>query len=246
MENGHKQNIIHLSREDKEDKKVIDQTSQAELLNYFQLSALLLSEQFTARLSEIGYIVGETTDNLPQSLSSAATALNSGNIKTIAVLDPKSPEYNYGYPGPKYCLEELINFGVPKDKITVISSQKPLQKINTSSELEIVAEYLKETNYKGNFVLIAPWFHILRSYITFLSALKENADKIIVNVLSVPLSPYEEVVHSQGIQKGTRLKIFTKEIAKCIKYENLLRIEEALKIHQNQHLRKSIDSQLKK
>lgn len=239
MENDYKKNLSLLSKEDKE---TINQISQEALFKYFQLSALLLSESLPDSPSEIGYVVGETTDNLPQSLSSAAIILKQGKIKKVAILDPKSPVYDHGYPGPEYCLKGLMDLGVRQDKIIVISPDKPFESINTASELSIVAEYLKETGYKGNLVLIAPWFHILRSYITLLTALRQNTDKVIVNALSVPLPPYEKVVHSQGVQTGTRLEIFFQEIVKCIKYKNLIRAGEALQTHHNQHLKEPIAS----
>lgn len=236
MENDYGKNLGLLSKDDKE---IVNQTSQEELLKYFQLSGLLLSEVLPNVPAEIGYVVGETRDNLLQSLLTAATIFKKGQIKTIAILDPRSPSYNYGYPGPGYCIEELINFNVSRDKITIISSNKPLENINTASELSIVAEYLKEVGYKGNLVLISPWFHILRSYITLLTALMENTDKVIVNALSVSLPPYEKIIHSQGLQKGTRTEIFVQEIIKCIKYKNLIRIDGALQIRSKQHQKRN-------
>lgn len=201
---------------------------------YLTLHRLLRKEAIEPGQTRIGYVTGETSDNQPAALKHAATLLQQGIVDKIAIPDPLPP-YDYGYPGPGYCKRILIESGVEENQITTISPSAHLPNMNTQTELIMVTEHFKKTEYVKNLVIVAPWFHILRSYITALSEFKNGGLDTKIFISSVPLNPYEEVRHSQGIQTGTRRRIFYEEIEKCFLYKNLIPIDKALEIYRERH-----------
>ncbi len=198
--------------------------------DYLILNRLLRKETPLPGQAQVGYAMAETTDNQSASLVQASNLLKQGVIKKIAIADPLPP-YDYGYPGPDYCIRILLGLGVQKDQVMTISPSTHVPSMNTQTELIMVTEYLKKTGYNGNITIIAPWFHLLRSYITALSEFKNAYLKTKVFVSSVPLGPYETVTHSQGIRQGSRRGIFYEEIGKCQTYNNLMSAGEALEIY---------------
>lgn len=203
-----------------------EQTSQ--IKDYLELNHLLRNEAIGVGLSRLGYVVSETSDNQPATLLRARDFLNWGVIEKIAISDPLPP-YVTGFPGPEYCTQILIDSGVKEEDIVIIQP-KVRPPWNTQSELATVAKYL-ETSKDKNILLITPWFHTLRTYITALSEFKNLGLLTKVFVSSVDLNPYEEVTHSQGIQRGTRRKLFSEEIQKCIGYKNLISVSEAFQTY---------------
>lgn len=202
---------------------------------YLTLQRLLRKEHLPPGAAELGYVMAETVDNLPLSLLQAKKLLEQGVVKRVAIPDPWLP-FIYGYPGPDYCKEIFLYAGVNKDKIIMISPETYVPGMNTQTELGFVAAYLKEINASKNLVIIAPWFHSLRAYLTALSEIKKAGLEMMVYISSVSLDPHEVVAHSQGIQKGTRRRIFYTEIEKCERYKNLIPIEGAREIFKNQRV----------
>lgn len=201
---------------------------------YLTLNRLLRKEVLSPKQAQLGYVMAETRDNQLASLAQASDLLRQGVIEKIAIPNPLPP-YDYGYPGPDYCKQILLKAGVQESQVTIISPDKHLSRMNTQTELNMVAEYLRKTNYNDNIIIVVPWFHALRSYITALSELKKNDLNVKVFVSSVPLGVFEIVTHSQGIQEGSRRKIFYEEIRKCYSYNNLISIKEAIETHKKQH-----------
>ena len=199
-------------------------------MSFLNLQRLLRKEVLPLGQIEMGYVMGETVDNQRQSLEQAAFLLKQGVIKKIATPDPHPP-YIYGYPGSNYCTQILISLGVVNNQIIKVSSDTHYPQMNTQTELNMFADYLQKQDDTSNIIIIAPWFHALRSYITALSEFKNtNLDRRVF-ISSVYLNPYKKITHSQGIQKGTRRKIFHEEVEKCTSYKNLISIEEALEIY---------------
>jgi len=204
---------------------------QSHTKDYLYLNRLLRKETIPPKQARLGYVMAETQDNQPASLSKDTLLLQQGVIENIAIPNP-FPPYVYGYPGPQYCKNILDTLGVHNNQITFITPDTPLKQMNTQTELIMVADYLNNIGYKENIVIIAPWFHILRSYITALSEFQNVGADINIFISSVAmLDPYETVLHSQGVQKGTRRSIFREEVDKCRSYPNLISIDKAIEIH---------------
>lgn len=196
--------------------------------DYLKLNRLLRNETIGTGLSRLGYVVSETIDNQPSTLLRTKEFLKSAVIEKILIPKPL-PSLSPGFSGGEYCLKILEDLGVSeKDILTIVPETQPVW--NTQSEMTTLAEYLK-TSREKNILLITPWFHTLRTYITAISEFENANIETKVFVSSVELNPYEEVIHSQGIQTGSRRKIFSEEIQKCINYKNLMSIGKALEIY---------------
>ncbi|MFH1827144.1 MAG: hypothetical protein ABH812_01765 [bacterium] len=180
---------------------------------------------------QYGYVMSETKDNQTRPLLAASNLLRREFIEKIAIPDP-SPPYTYGYPGPEYCKQILKENGLDYKQIVEIKPKNHNPHMNTQTELQTLSRYIKEKQYTKNILIIAPWFHVLRSYITALSELKKIKMDIKIFVLSVPYKASEAITHSQGIQRSNRRAICWKELKKCQEYDNLISGEEALNIFQ--------------
>lgn len=203
---------------------------------YHLLSVLLASEVLPKRVVPLGYALTETPDNQDCGLQLLAGLLSNGQITKLGIADPQSPKYNYGYPGPDYCLERLGNMGVSTDKIALVRPEQPMTNINTVNEMEMVVRWMKRENF-FELVTASPVFHLLRVYLSTLTALV-NLDAINIKAfaLGAPVPVYVSVVHSQGVQTGTRADITLAEIRKCRDYPNLISPQRALELHQQHRM----------
>lgn len=194
-------------------------TTVEEISELYYLNTLLLSSLFPARYRGlIGYAVSETPDNEDHVLFMVADLLFRGEISRIAIMDPQSHIYNYGYAGPKKCSKALLAKGVKDDEILVIKSSAPIAMPHTFTEMQFVLPRLSEMGQEA-ILLIAPAFHLLRAYISAVSVvIQEKLPLKLYGARAVPNSWFVEVVHSQGKEKRRRDMLIVSELAKCIKY----------------------------
>lgn len=195
---------------------------------YLDLNRRLRKEPIAPGVCRLGYVVSETIDNQPATLIRTKELLKAGIIKKALIADPM-PQFSPGYPGAEYLRQVFEETGVKDYESIVTDSDTPVS-WNTQSEMATLAQYLKKTEDK-NVLLIVPWFHSLRSYITAVSEFKNANLETRVFVSSVEMDPFETVTHSQGIQKDSRRKIFYEELRKCGRYKNLIPVDEALKTY---------------
>lgn len=177
---------------------------------------------------DVAYLFGETKDNQESVLRAGALLYLTGPAEKIAICGLKK---SHGYPGAESWWEKLISLGVPEEDIYEISPAKDFPP-STHAEALGLARYAKSKNWKSVYV-VAPPLHQLRAFVTTVTeTLQEYPKLLIYSFPGMPQNWEEYIVHSQGIQKGTRSELLTEELKKIEKYYkkgDLVSAEEVLR-----------------
>lgn len=168
---------------------------------------------------KLAYLYANTLSNEDSMFIRAVELANAGATESLGTSEG---DLGFGYEGFDHSVQRLKAFGL-KDEI-------PVQKfnvggnVNTSSEAKLLAEYAKSIagggRGGGDIAVIAPQFHVIRAFMTTVTALKRNGD-IPVRVYAVPGVPLpwlEEAVHSQGTVKLKRSELLVSELQRLEKY----------------------------
>lgn len=103
--------------------------------------------------------------------------------------------------------------------------------MNTLVDAKAMVRFAKLTNYKSIFIVTAP-FHQLRAFMTAVTVvLREYPDLKLYSSVGYSLPWLENVMHSQGNTKDTRLNLIKRELERIEKYQqkgDLASIEEVL------------------
>lgn len=149
-------------------------------------------------------------------------------MKRIAICGAKK---GYGYPGFGNWKKKLVKLGIPERKIVgvQISSDFPP---STHAEAWGIVRYAKKSKWRTLYI-VAPPLHQLRAFVTTVTALiREKARVLAYNFVGMSQRWEEHIIHSQGIQKGTRSELLTEEFEKMERYYkkgDLISGEEVLK-----------------
>lgn len=177
---------------------------------------------------DTAYLFGETKDNQESVLKAGALLYLTGPAEKIAICGLAEGS---GYPGVLSWREKLISLAVPEEDILEVPPAPDFPP-STHAEALGLARFAKLHKWKSIYV-IAPPLHQLRAFVTTVTeALKEYPEFLIYSFPGVPQNWEEHIVHSQGIQKGTRSELLAEELKKIEKYYkkgDLLSAEEILK-----------------
>ena len=184
------------------------------------LSVRILGDCLPDRVDAV-YLFSQTRDN------------EAGQVEKAKELSLKFPHVKIlicgedgcrrcGWEGHERFSEVLLGAGIRREVIDVVPFPVSAPTINTLNESQALVEHLKSCDYK-NLVLVSPFFHQVRSTITFLSCLT-SACLCTSSPFAVYSSPAkvlqweETVAHSQGTLKGTRTSFIRSESDRIWKY----------------------------
>lgn len=176
---------------------------------------------------DVAYLFSETADNEASVLKAGVFLYGLGPVNKLAIayLGKK-----FGYPGFRSWVKKLVSMGIPQKDIYLIPLAKDFPPSTDAEALGLV-RYAKANGWKSIYV-VAPPLHQMRAFITTVShAMREKSDIKIYSFPGIPQSWEEHVVHSQGIQKGTRSELLADELEKIEKYYrkgDLVSAEEVL------------------
>src|SRR5258708_1286070 len=181
-----------------------------------------------ARLADAAYLFGETADNESSGLAAALLAGKLGRAKRIALCGEKG---SHGYPGFDNWKKKLVQLGITAASIVGIPISHAFPP-STHAEAWGLAQHAKKNKWK-NIYVVAPPMHQLRAFVTTVTAFtREGAPTRIFNFVGLPQRWEEHIIHSQGIQEGTRSELLGEELKKIEKYYrkgDLISGEEVLK-----------------
>ncbi len=181
-----------------------------------ELATRTYSDNLPVRSIDLLYLFGQTSDN-EQSVFAAASRYieESGKAKFLIVdSGPIS-----GYPGFDSWFGKLRDLGVSKENIIGIPVGE-LSSLNTLIEAELLVRFARSQDYHS-IGIIAASFHQLRAFMTSISvALREYPQLKLFSYPGAPLPWNQEVVHSQGTEKGTRSEILCAEFGRIIRYQD--------------------------
>jgi hypothetical protein len=162
---------------------------------------------------KIAFIYSNTPDNEDSSFLKAIELVNAGTVESLGTSEG---ERGRGYEGFDHSVERL--------KILGLKNNMPIVKFNvegyanTGSEAQKLAEYAR-TIADGDIAIIAPPFHMVRVFMTTVTALKRNDVSIrAYAVPGIPLPWLQEATHSQGIIKNIRSELLVGELHSLEKY----------------------------
>lgn len=162
---------------------------------------------------ELAFIFSNTPDNEESPFLRAIELADAGVIKSLGISEGN---HDRGYEGFDHSVERLKALGlkneVPVVKLNVGSN------INTGSEAQKLAEYAR-TIAGGDIAVIAPPFHIVRAFMTTITAFKRNNISARAYAVSGrPLAWLQEATHSQGVVRNTRARLLESELQRLEKY----------------------------
>lgn len=222
----------------------ISSFSEAELEDLFFLAQRLMGDYRDPRRGsfKFGFIYANVPDSESSSFLRAIELANSGQIDALAISEGS---HEFGYAGFDHSVQRLNALGwtnkVPIVKFVVDANVDGVRNVNTGSEARKLAEYAKSIagggSNGGDIAIIAPPFHIVRAFITTITALWRRNDKIPVRVYAVcgvPLPWTEMVGYGQALQLKTRREMLADELARIEKYRapefgGLLSAQEVIK-----------------
>lgn len=166
--------------------------------------------------ADLMYLVGETRSNQASVLDRAPEF--SGPVGIIGYPDTE----HLGYPGSNVWIPELIQRGVPQERIVPITGSYVdvggKQIIHTLSEMGALARHAKEHGMQ-KIILVAPRFHLLRAFMSGVHALQEYCPELrLYPALGTPLDWDEESSHSQRILRGIRADFMVEETIRIYTY----------------------------
>jgi len=171
---------------------------------------------------ETVYVFCETEDNAYSPLMKAVELANSGYTKSISICDgPNSA----GYPGFVKFVEHLYGYGLPKDftEAKIRRIQIAVAKdMNTLGEAKALVNDI--ANREGDIGIIAPPFHLVRAFMTTITALTKSVPEVatsknIFAIKGIDQPPFQEALHSQGVVSDTRIGLEHGELDRLKKYQ---------------------------
>lgn len=171
---------------------------------------------------ETVYLFAETDDNAYSPLMKAVRFANDGLTKSISISDSGT---GAGYSGFERYVADLYSYGLSRD---FTEESGKIRRIpiagnpNTLSEAQALVQDIESRN--GDVGVIAPPFHLVRAFMTTITALKRNApdaasSKNIWAIKGIDQPPFESALHSQGVTKDTRIGLEYGENDKLKQYQ---------------------------
>ena len=184
------------------------------------LSIRILGDCLPDRVDAV-YLFSQTRDNEAGQIQKARElSLKFPRLKILICGEDGSRRC--GWEGCERFSKLLLGSGISGESVNVVPFPASAPTINTLNESQALVEYLKSSDY-GNVVLISPFFHQVRSTVTFLSCLPsaflDGSSPIAVYSAPAKVSKWEsKVAHSQGTLKGTRTSFIRSETDRMWKY----------------------------
>lgn len=182
-----------------------------------QLTTMVLTDSLPSEAPvPPAYLFTQTKGNQSSVLIKGAELLKTGIADHLLILDDLEKS-NLGYPGAGSWLLEIQKLGVNTNSdVWTIGCRQPL---NTFSESLALAGYAIRTGAK-QLIIIAPPFHMVRAFISVVSAIRklEITDLKIYCQVGLTLPWNGQTAHSQGTLVATRQKLILTELERIYLY----------------------------
>lgn len=158
------------------------------------------------------YLYSETTDNEDSNFLKAVELQRGGYLRSLGMCRGSTEN---GYAGFEHSVERLKAFSFKET--TEILPIDVAGNVNTGTEAAALADACRML--KGDLGIIAPPFHLMRAFMTTVTAIQRI--KLPLRVYAIPgaTAPWSEYVrHSQGTLENTRAGLITDELARLERY----------------------------
>lgn len=164
----------------------------------------------------IVYNFSQTTDNEDSGLHKIVDLARVHIVAQVGICEGSN---EYGYAGYEHSVNRLkeLGFFTGRTSDAPIVPIKVRGNVNTGSEAEALVRFAATLG--GDVGIIAPPFHLLRAFMTTVSAMyRLDKHLCVYAIMGQPLSWMQRVRHSQGTLKGTRDQLLLDEIKRLEKY----------------------------
>lgn len=166
---------------------------------------------------KMAFVYSNTPDNESSSFFKVIEMVNAGEVESLGMSEG---DRGHGYEGFDYSVERLKVLGL-KNVVPIVKFDEN-GIVTTGTEAQKLSEYalsIAGSGHDGDIAIIAPPFHIVRVFMTTVTALKRNnVSARVYAVPGVPLPWNEQVHHSQGIVRDTRARLLIGELERLEKY----------------------------
>lgn len=173
------------------------------------------------------YGMAQTDDNRESVLNRIEELYASGASRRVLLLGEDACS---GYSGFRSWMEYVAGRKViPERAVTGVLGSSYVDphgtiRVHSGTESAAAVSFCRGNQLK-NIAVVAPEFHMVRTFIHFVTAtLKTAPDLNIWPIIGSPLSWDEVVAHSQGVQRATRRDIASDEYRKVFTYSGLAKI----------------------
>lgn len=161
------------------------------------------------------YLFGQTADNEDSVFEAAIRIVKDGLARKILF---SASEPKCGYPGFGPWFFALRQRGIPEDRLLGVPPPEA-ESLNTLTESQAFIGFAKSKNFSRVGVCAAP-FHQVRAFMTAVSvAASEFRSCRIYSIPGNTLPWNEVVVHSQGVEQGTRASFIAGEFERIERYQ---------------------------
>lgn len=161
----------------------------------------------------IVYNFSQTTDNEDSGFRKLVELARTGVIWQVGICKGSTEN---GYAGYEHSIERLVACGFDRSRVPVVPVSVD-GNLNTGSEAEALVRY--GVNLSGDIGIIAPAFHLMRAFMTTVSAMY-RLEKIrrVYAIVGASIPWTENVRHSQGTLIRTREQLVLEELKRLKKY----------------------------
>lgn len=164
--------------------------------------------------ADAAYLFAETRDNDGSVLAAGEFLWRLGRVRRVCIVNQKAW---VAFPGFDSWKKKLLRTGVPRTRIAGIPLAQDFPP-STDAEATGLIRFAEARGWQTIYIVAQP-LHQLRAFVSCVSAAKrEKSNVFIFNFTGFPQRWEDRIVHSQGIQRGTRSNLIHKELKKISRY----------------------------
>jgi len=175
----------------------------------------VFSDDKATQIPNALFLFGQTEDNEKAAFNTVChlAKLNQNAVFLIMDSGPLS-----GYPGFENWSRKLTDLGISHFRIQGIPAVESTS-LNSLIEAQSAIRYAKREGHESLGVIAAP-FHHFRAFLTAATvAIREYPELVVRSYPGSPLSWDERVVHSQGVDEGSRVDLLEAEMQRISIYQ---------------------------
>lgn len=197
--------------------KLLTGLSAEELQDFFLLAPRVFADYRDPKRGKFSlvYSFSETTDNEDSNFIKVMELFRAGATDAIGICKGST---ECGYAGYEHSVGRLMHYGLDEIRdMAFIASVRVLGNVNTGSEAEAL---MRQTFFlRGDVGIVAPPFHLMRAFMTTVSAMYRLDKKFrVYPIVGAPLPWFDKVRHSQGTLVNTRAGLLGNELERLEKY----------------------------
>lgn len=167
-----------------------------------------------AKVADAAYLFGETRDNETSVLAAGEYLWRLGRVRHLCIINQKR---GHGFPGFESWKRKLVKRGIPPTIVLAVPLTTEFPP-STHAEAASLIRFATLHRWRRLFI-VAPPLHQLRAFVSCVSVQKDKRAAVkFYNFVGFPQRWKKHIIHSQGVQKGTRSHLLRKELLKIQGY----------------------------